>query len=422
MSIDCNELKFIPEKAFSNFNSSDEKASIKVVVNELIELSSDEDVDGITYAVTGDWGSGKTSYLKNIEKELADNDYTDKSCKTFFYEAWKYQNDNVEPIISLLNLIISELNSVKEESLDKQTIKQKILTSTYKIGKTIALASTDILVKTLTNNTVDMKYASQILTEIEKLEAQKYSIDLGLVDKNSKLLRTLIEDTKEYFEKDKIVIFIDDVDRVIPKKAFDIIDSIRFYLRNIKDVIVIFGINSRVISKYVEKNYSLKDKEEEESKSHHNIFSGEEFIEKLFDTREVLEPKAYESVYKVYKFPCIVNNIEILRKLDHLPYRKWRLLFNNMLKEFRIQGSKLSIHKTLTIIFEECYPRFNFHFRQYIPDSEMDNVEEFLKNIENKITLKESLLDNLIKEDCANFTYLASNILTQDIKKFLEKK
>jgi hypothetical protein len=412
------KLHFFPEMSH-DFKTDDEKEEIQQISNEILSLSKYKKDGGITYAITGDWGSGKTSYLRALKTELNDKDKDNNKttkCATFFYEAWKYQNDNVEPIVSLLNLIAK---TIDEREKNDSNLTTKITNSIYKISKAVVLGSTDILARTLSNNTVNIDYAKDLLENVENLEAQKYKVELSLVDKNDKQLEDLIELTKELYEVEKIVIFIDDVDRVIPKKAFDIIDSIRFYLRNIPDVIVIFGINSKVISKYVEKNYTLKD-EEDESKHKYSIFSGEEFIEKLFDARESLESKNYTDVKSKYPFEELVEDENILKSLNNLPYRKWRLLFNALLKKYKLSNeTKLSYIDIFHIILSECYPRLYFCIKEFFVagKSTIKDMKEFFED--EGLQAKKDKLYKRLQEDKLNFAYLEFNIFTKEMTKYL---
>jgi energy-coupling factor transporter ATP-binding protein EcfA2 len=405
-----SNLKFHAEKPYKI--TGDGLKEIENIAEEIIDLSTDKKDGGITYAITGDWGSGKTSYLKTLENILSNEEspIKGKKCKTFFYEAWKYQNDSVEPIVSLLNLIVRAL---KDYTTDNPDLSSKIKKSIIKITKAVTLGTADIFARAISNNNVNIGYAEELLTKIEDLENEKYIEELGIVDKNDKLLEELIKDTKELCKVNKLVIFIDDVDRVVPKKAFDIIDSMRFYLRNLEDVIVIFGINSKVISKYVEKNYTLKD-EEEKQKSKHNIFSGEEFIEKLFDARESLEPKGYNDINETYQFEELLEDTDILEQLNHLPYRKWRLLFNAIYKKYKKDGKvALDFKKAYTIILSECYPRFYFCTREILFDS-LDNDEFKIDCTDDKDKIKK--LEDSIDNDCLNFSYLEFNIMTQKLR------
>jgi Ni2+-binding GTPase involved in maturation of urease and hydrogenase len=50
-----------------------------------------------TVGVFGDWGSGKTSMMRQIEAELKDRG----SCGLVWFESWRHQHD-VNPMVALL--------------------------------------------------------------------------------------------------------------------------------------------------------------------------------------------------------------------------------------------------------------------------------------------------------------------------------
>ena len=93
------------------------------LLKSIIEKQKDNS-SGYSFAIDGDWGSGKTWILNSLENMLLsekDNEYL-----IFHYNAW--ENDFYEePLVALLSVMIEKLNnanidSIREEiGLDKYT-------------------------------------------------------------------------------------------------------------------------------------------------------------------------------------------------------------------------------------------------------------------------------------------------------------
>ena len=72
-------------------------------------LSNKEEFSQIKmFALYGEWGSGKSTLMKYLEKELK-NDFN-----TFFFEAWEFESDD-NLSNSLLEFLLDESESLSEE-------------------------------------------------------------------------------------------------------------------------------------------------------------------------------------------------------------------------------------------------------------------------------------------------------------------
>ena len=75
--------------------------------------------------VFGNWGTGKTTLLRNLEKNLSE-----KGCNCLFFNAWKYEQEpahiSVPLILSILLEIYkdnkTELDSWKKTGINEQSI------------------------------------------------------------------------------------------------------------------------------------------------------------------------------------------------------------------------------------------------------------------------------------------------------------
>ena len=210
-------------------------------------------------AINGYWGSGKTSALLQLHKELTGVLPTDPNPKItkeyllvtpVWFEAWRHQNEAV-PIVALL-----------QEIRTKLSIWNRFLNSAGKLtGITLTgiLGAFDETLKAASGGIV-----SPTLNKIPDIAAQweKDRYQNKLAGQHlSQLLEEAIDQALGNNAKHsdhKLVIFIDDLDRCIPDTALKLLEGIKIYL-NLKNCVVVFGMDQRQIESSLRKALSLKD-------------------------------------------------------------------------------------------------------------------------------------------------------------------
>ena len=87
---------------------------------------------GYSFAIDGEWGSGKTWVLKELEKQLLDE--KDNNYLIFHYNAW--ENDFYdEPLIALLSVMIETLKLQKQGIKESGSVGRAINTSITALTK-----------------------------------------------------------------------------------------------------------------------------------------------------------------------------------------------------------------------------------------------------------------------------------------------
>lgn len=90
-----------------------------------------------TIGVYGDWGSGKTSYMKMLSAHVAE----ENQMKTFWFNAWEYENET-----SLLLPLLSKL-------ADKTSQSSEVGKSLKRVATAVIMTGANMLTKTVTFNT-----------------------------------------------------------------------------------------------------------------------------------------------------------------------------------------------------------------------------------------------------------------------------
>jgi hypothetical protein len=203
-------------------------------------------------AINGYWGSGKTSALLQLHKELtgilptSSEKPSNLDITPVWFEAWRYQNEAM-PIVALL-----------QEIRSKFSLWNSFLESTKKLsGITLTgvLGAFDATLKAASGGIMNPALGKipEIATQWEK---DNYQTKLA-----SQHLSHLLEEAIEKAlggNNCKLVIFIDDLDRCTPETALKLLEGIKVYL-NLKNCVVIFGMDQRQIENSLRKALNLKD-------------------------------------------------------------------------------------------------------------------------------------------------------------------
>jgi predicted KAP-like P-loop ATPase len=130
---------------------SEEKERVALLLSRINRLLKSNQGGSITVSISGDWGSGKSSYLKAIQSYYRDF----RGASTLFFEAWKYKDEKniLLPLIKKIKDIngISSQTKAKLQKLIKPILASSLLTSEFFLKKTLDIDIKDIK-KTLKQN------------------------------------------------------------------------------------------------------------------------------------------------------------------------------------------------------------------------------------------------------------------------------
>lgn len=221
-----------------------------------------------TIAITGGWGSGKTSVLANIYNTLTENlppfEEGSQSRKRkpnyigVWFEAWRYEQE-AQPIIALLHAIKDEFSLFA--SL-KESIKK-----TFDVTFFGSLSTFDSVAKMLSGG-IDPKFSN--LPKVAKQYEQDNLLTQLPTNQIHHAIKAAVDVAIKKAHNQKLLIFIDDLDRCNPKAALRLLEGIKLYL-NIPNCVIVMAVDQEQLECAV--------KEEVDKSGHH--FLGVEYLEKL---------------------------------------------------------------------------------------------------------------------------------------------
>lgn len=203
----------------------------------------------MTIGVQGEWGSGKTSLLNQIWsglEHLNQNDGSISDFKQIWINSWEHSLlcSPEECLMKIINEIILEIASSDISKHRTDSLKKSINTimkGALRIGSSVALgtAGVDAVDSVFSDDKNSIKelrnQLKELISDLRKLESNNYG---------------------------KIVIYIDDLDRIDPKDAVSILELLK-NIFNIKDCVFVLAIDYQVVVKGLEGKFGKPTQDNE---------------------------------------------------------------------------------------------------------------------------------------------------------------
>jgi predicted KAP-like P-loop ATPase len=209
----------------------------------------------------GEWGSGKSTVIKAIEKRLNESKLNEKY-HTFYFNAWKYEKDR-NLAFSLFEFLIDEIESLDEYK--KYFLNKK--------KETVLKSGHDLLVGSLKGINIGFPFlswnAGSLIKHLEEIE-KKTKLKKSLYKKINEFEQEF-ESILEYVKEKTWIIFIDDLDRCEAENVLNLLSAIKLFFTLGKGKVIYFcGVDKNAVSKAVKVKYG-------------EIIKSEEYLEKIFD-------------------------------------------------------------------------------------------------------------------------------------------
>ena len=246
---------------------------------DVIELSDPQFAIGIF----GGWGSGKTTLMRAIEKQL------DDKIVSVWFNAWRYEKEE-HLIIPLLDTLRDALVAWAASVEGGRAVDPSLRDRAIKAASTISKAAKAILA----GLTIKAKFPLiELDLETDKtfkalLEWQQGSTETDEEYANSpqsayhtsfKALRDSLTDFTQYGERQqRIVVFIDDLDRCFPANALQVLESMKLFF-DFEGFIFVAALDQKVIEASINWKYRLTDSS---GASADPPIDGSNYIKKLF--------------------------------------------------------------------------------------------------------------------------------------------
>lgn len=227
--------------------------------------------DGFSVGLGGNWGSGKTFFVKQAKmimdannpfvKQMPEDDKKSiqfvwneyekehnvclKNQVCVYYDSWKYDNDD-DPVLSLIYEIAKELGANYNFTEESSTAK-------------IVVSLLEIL-------------SGRNITDFYHTFKNQKDLMEGIENE-----RKLTEQINEFFDSvleergDRLVVFVDELDRCKPSYAVNLLEKIKHYFSN-ERITFVFSINTVELINTIQKYYGQS-------------FDSGRYLDRFFDLR-----------------------------------------------------------------------------------------------------------------------------------------
>jgi hypothetical protein len=234
-------------------------------------------------AIDSPWGTGKTTFIRMWQAHLKLNEYI-----CIYFNSWESDFAS-DPLIVFLGEIE---NFVKVSDLSTAEFNE-IFEKTKKIASGVVKRALPVTSKILTAGLLDMddfseKALSELSSDLVKDAIDEYQALSHLNKKFHVSLTSAVEKLKaSKGSKDKIIIFVDEIDRCRPTYAIELLERIK-HLFNVPNVIFVLSLDKNQLNTSLSVVYG------------HEI-NAEEYLRRFIDLEFSL-PKANTTQFTKYLY------------------------------------------------------------------------------------------------------------------------
>ena len=265
----------------------------------------------LVIGIYGSWGVGKTSLMHQIQSTI----------KSVWFDPWQHQFDE-NPALALLHTMIDQL------MLDSEAKKMLTIIATA-LGSILLKATTKLTTKEI--NSIGDKYEKERFLIREQQVRLKQHFE-NLIDK------------ARGGNNNRIVFFIDDLDRCLPEQILKTLEALKLYL-NIDGCIYVIGVDRGALESSIRQKYKDLDLGEAD------------YLDKIIQLPFTIPPIAHEKI-EDFILPLLPTELRqakdiLIRGLGENPRQVKRfintLLLNHRLAE-KILGSEYDPIKLVSVL------------------------------------------------------------------------
>ena len=230
------------------------------LLKSIIENQKDNPT-GYSFAIDGEWGSGKTWILQELEKQLLEE--KNNKYLIFHYNAW--ENDFYhEPLVAILSVMIEKLNEVtSQKSLYEATVDELL-----KQVSNDLLTLTSGIVKEITKIDIEQiirrkKGIFKRIKEDTKLTAKDINTMLPLKNTLEKVRNNL----KKMADKVHVILVVDELDRCLPEYAIKVLERLH-HICNEMPMIQVIAYSGKALANSVAQVFGGNISDEQSKKAY----------------------------------------------------------------------------------------------------------------------------------------------------------
>lgn len=209
----------------------------------------------MTIAIQGDWGSGKTSMMHLISQKLerdSGNQYGEAT--QLWFNTWQYSQFNSAEMLPVLLMQSLSVQLIKNHRMYGLGKRKEVHEKLFKFGKTLSEIGARI-----GGNLTGLPFEKVLEAVYEGTSPERSSVvDLSsLREEFETIVEEYLDELKnlKYSHTDRLVIFIDDLDRLEPERAVELMECMKVFL-DCPQCVFVLAIDFEVVSRGVNSKYS----------------------------------------------------------------------------------------------------------------------------------------------------------------------
>ncbi len=345
----------------------------------------------MTIAIQGDWGSGKTSFMNMIRCQI------ESKVVTSWFNTWQYSQFNMGDTLSL-SLIKRLIDTLPSQDETTKRAVAKTLNLVGKYMKEGALMAVDM--------TISGRLADNLGKAIDGVTNKEEEIDLSAaLGQLKQQFQECINNAITNNNEDRVVIFVDDLDRLTPAKAVEMLEVLKLFL-DCENCVFILAIDYQVVSQGIAEKYQNK-LDDEKGKAFFDkiiqvpfkmpvaLYNMDKFIQDILEQMGLeLNDTTRGSVIDYYKklISCSIGSNP----------RGIKRLFNAYLLLKKIYGTQAELDQTgQTILFAILCMQLSFEnlYNHVVKNKDDIRDDDFLKELtKTEAYRKNENDDSLMKE------------------------
>jgi len=283
-SMDIKHKELLPDKENPFLHCKLDRQKYAFVLTTIIQNYS----EGFVLALNGEWGTGKTTFVRMWERSLQLNDY-----KTIYFNAWEndYENDPLTALLGELKKIINNKNSNYRILLEKGA----------KISKNIFPA----IVKGVISKHIDAGVALEVLEKSVEAATDLLSDEIDAYVNKKQGLIDFKNELEKYIKSNNngkpVIFIIDELDRCRPNYAVELLEKVKHFF-SVQGIVFVLSIDKSQLGNSIQGYYG------------NSSINKEEYLRRFIDLEYRLpEPNTKvfcEYLYHYYQFKDFFNSSE----------------------------------------------------------------------------------------------------------------
>jgi hypothetical protein len=213
----------------------------------------------VSIGIFGNWGSGKSSLMLLLEKEIAKTE--DKKILQIRFNSWQFENYEDTKFV-LMDSILREIKSHIEANTDIWTKADDFISKiNYLKAGLLILRKLTKFAKFVPGKLLEIMPSSDELKGL--VTDDQYSSLLSEFNQSDTSLyvsrfRKSFEEIIEKAEFKAVVVYIDDLDRCAPDRIIECLEAIKLFL-NVNRTAFVLGADERIIEYAIKNHYPSTD-------------------------------------------------------------------------------------------------------------------------------------------------------------------